>query len=85
MRWADIAAAMEDLIPNAPIGYRPMFIQAVAEIRELRATILRRSEAFGLGMPIVTTYHGHELEGLYRDAMRWRAVAFPGDAPWIGR
>lgn len=41
LHWADIAACMRALIPNAPIGYRPIFIQAAAEIEQLRTDAKR--------------------------------------------
>jgi hypothetical protein len=34
--WDDIAAAMEELIGSAPAGIKPIFRQAIDEIRELR-------------------------------------------------
>lgn len=39
LHWADIAACMRAFIPNAPIGYRPVFIQAATEIEQLRTQV----------------------------------------------
>jgi hypothetical protein len=36
MHWPDIAKAMEEMIDVAPSGVKPMFRQAIDEIRELR-------------------------------------------------
>lgn len=65
MKWTDIAQAMEEMIDVAPTGIKPMFRQAIDEIRKLRTQSWP-------SYPIVTTYEGIDLKDLYRDAMSYR-------------
>lgn len=67
MKWTDIAKAMEDMIDVAPNGVKPMFRQAIDEIRELREKVRVQRE-----WPTIQTYQGYPLEELHRDAMSWR-------------
>lgn len=39
--WDDIAAAMEAMIEVAPLGVKPMFLQAIDEIRFYRREMVR--------------------------------------------
>lgn len=47
-RWRDVAAALRSFIPNAPIGYKPLFLQAAQEIERYRAVLERMSQNEGV-------------------------------------
>lgn len=75
MRWPDIAQAMEEMIDVAPNGVKPLFRQAIDEIRELRKRELSvNGPRPYFPYPMKYTFRDENCDDLYRDAMRYRQM-----------
>lgn len=48
LRWGDLAGALREFIPTAPIGYKPIFLQAAQDIERYRDVLQRMAENYGV-------------------------------------
>lgn len=46
--WNDLARALRSFITTAPIGYKPIFLQAAQDIERYRGVLQRMAENYGV-------------------------------------